>query len=800
MQLPQTAAWVPLRNSERPIPPGGKWLGPVDPSEPIMVTIRVRPGVGTGSRSPGATDSGHLREPSGHRWQEPGEVGGADPGDLDRVQEFAGQAGFDIIELSLARRSLVVWGTAAAIAGAFRVELVHYDYAGNLRRGQIGPVYLPPTIAHIVQDVSGLDEGLPDAIATIIPSLRVPRFTSRQIAIPLLAFLVGSALTIFLFRTSAGVRSTPHRANPAAQSAAPRPTLHDLRLAEIESAAWKSLDAGRLRDAQDDFLRVLTLDPTRYTSMRGLVAVRRRMAGGDLAVIRQQVAVYRDAVKRGVAADEYAPSVLKALISASLTVVKELESPQESAGAAAPNRSPGPPGAPSKPAGERVSANGKLPHPKVTDAKPAPVQKLAASDGRLPQPAIPVKAALRTSVPPATPVDKQPVAAAPQGLSIANAPVASQPASPASAPPPPTSPPVPTPRPTSAGGPAATPPSNHLYMVRIGPLTDRDRATAIAKQLSAGGFPQAQVNAQTGYRVLSEPLPRQAAEKLAATLAARGFRTSTDALTGDTVQLVFGVFASQKDAATLSGRIAAAGYDAWIREAPVYTVNLGPHPQATVTIITDMVRASAPDTTVAATDASSQASPTPAAAPRVLAPPPAASPQAPAGPPAVSGQSPRPAPVRQASTPPANPLYVVRIGPVFDHDRAATVAKQLSSEGFAQPQITEQRGYRVVSEPLPRKEAEDLVAALAGHGLRSYAESLTGDSVQLLFGVFASQKDAEALSSRIAAVGLYARIREGLVYTLRLGPYPQASVNAITGIVSAGAPEATVATDPVSTP
>ena len=525
--------------------------------------------------------------------------------------------------------------------------------------------------------------------------------------------------------------------------------------------------------------------------------MRRKMAGDNPRLLRQQAAVYRGAVTRGFAADEYTPSALKALISASLTVVKELESPQESAGAAAPNRSPGPPGAPSKPAGERVSANGKLPHPKVTDAKPVPVQKLAASDGRLPQPAIPVKAALRTSVPPATPVDKQSVAAAPQGLSIANAPVASQPASPASAPASPTSPPVPTPRPTSAGGPAATPPSNHLYMVRIGPLTDRDRATAIAKQLAAGGFPQAQVTAQTGYRVLSEPLPRQAAEKLAATLAARGFRTSTDALTGDTVQLVFGVFASQKDAATLSGRIAAAGYDAWIREAPVYTVNLGPHPQATVTIITDMVRASVPDTTVAATDASSQPSPAP---PRALAPPPAASPQAPAGPPAVSGQSPRPAPVRQASTPPANPLYVVRIGPVFDHDRAATVAKQLSSEGFAQPQITEQRGYRVVSEPLPRKEAEDLVAALAGHGLRSYAESLTGDSVQLLFGVFASQKDAEALSSRIAAAGYDAWVREGPIYTLRLGPYPQASVNAITGIVSAGAPEATVATDPVSTP
>jgi hypothetical protein len=143
---------------------------------------------------------------------------------------------------------------------------------------------------------------------------------------------------------------------------------------------------------------------------------------------------------------------------------------------------------------------------------------------------------------------------------------------------------------------------------------------------------------------------------------------------------------------------------------------------------------------------------------------------------------------------------MVRIGPLTDRDRAAAVAKHLSSEGFAQPQIIAQTGYRVLSEPLPQKVAENLVATLAGHGLRSITESLTGDSVQLLFGIFASQKDAEALSSRIAAVGYDAWIREGPIYTLRLGPYSTASVNAISGIVRTGAPEATVATDPVSTP
>jgi cell division septation protein DedD len=771
MQLPQTAAWVPLRNSENRIPPGRKWLGPVDPSEPIMITIRVRPGVGTGSGSPDAMETGHLREPSHYGRQELGEGNGADPADLDRVQEFASQVGLDIIEVNPVHRSVVVWGTAAVISGAFRVELAHYDHAGKVRRGQIGPVYLPPTIAHIVVEVSGLDDGPPDVVAPATLSHRVPRFTSRQVAIPLLAFLVGSA-AVLLYRGNVSERSTPRQTSRGGQTIAPRPAVvpfssatapltqdvvpsHPVAMpaapqepAELELTAWRLLDAGRLRDAQDNFLRVLTLDPDRRDAMRGLVAVRRKMAGDNPRLLRQQAAVYRGAVNRGFAADEYTPSALKALILASLTAAQELETRQEPVGAA-----------------------------------------------------IPVKAALQTPVPPAKPVDQQIVAAAPQKHPLPSAAVTSQLTSPVPAPPPPISQPVSAPRPTSAGGPAVAPPSNRLYMVRIGPLTDRDRATAIAKQLTAGGFPQAQVSAQTAYRVLSEPLPRQVAGKLAAALAARGFRTSTEALTGDTVQLVFGGFASQKDAETLSGRIAAAGYDAWIREAPAYTVYLGPYPQAMVTTITDMVRAGAPGTTVAADDASSPpSSAPPAAAPRALAPPSAPSPQAPAAPPAVSGQSPQPAPVRQASPPPSNALYMVRIGPVSDRDRAAAVAKQLSAEGFTQPQITPQTGYRVVSEPLPRKAAEDLVATLAGRGLRSHTEPLAGDSVQLLFGMFTSQKDAEALSSRIAAAGYDAWVREGPVYVLRLGPYPQASVNAITGIVRAGAPEATVATDPVSTP
>ena len=588
MQLPQPVAWVPLRNSDRPIPPGAKWLGPVDPSEPIMIAIHIRPGV----------------RPVNRR-QELGEGNGADPADLDKVQEFASLAGLDVIEVSAPRRSAVVWGTAAAIAGAFRVELTHYDYAGTLCRAQIGPVYLPPTIAHIVEEVSGLESGFPDLVAGAATPLRgLPRPSTRQIAIPLLVVLVGSA-AVLVSRGSVFERSTSRHSGGVGQTVGPMPPvvplspaaarqLHDAGPshalvtprtpkdpAQLELAAWRSLNAGRLREAQDNFLRVLAQDPTRSNAMRGLVAVRRRMDDDNPRLIRQQMTAYRAALTRGVAADGYTPSALKVLISAGLTAAQELETQREPAAGATP---------------------------------------------------------VKTLQTPATPVDRLVVTAAPETPLPQSAGVTSPAAPPVPAPVSTPSQPIPAPGPAPAATPAATAPaqpSSRLYVVRIGPLIDRDRALAIAKQLSASGFPQAQVSAQTGYRVLSEPLPRQVADKLAATLAAQGVRSTKVALTGDTVQLVLGAFVSQKEAETLSGRVAAAGYAAWIRETPLYTVQLGPHPRATAATISDIVRASAPDAAVTVDDASSPPSPVPpAAAPQTVAPPP----QPLAPPPAGNGQ------------------------------------------------------------------------------------------------------------------------------------------------------------------
>jgi cell division protein FtsN len=139
---------------------------------------------------------------------------------------------------------------------------------------------------------------------------------------------------------------------------------------------------------------------------------------------------------------------------------------------------------------------------------------------------------------------------------------------------------------------------------------------------------------------------------------------------------------------------------------------------------------------------------------------------------------------------------MVRVGPVSDRDLAATITKQLASGGFTQTNVTNRTGYRVVSEPLPRSNADGVIATLAGRGFHSQLEPLAGDTVQLVFGIFSSQREAETLSQHIAAAGYDAWVREGVVYTLQLGPYPQSSVNTITGIIKSSAPGASVTVEP----
>jgi cell division septation protein DedD len=527
-------------------------------------------------------------------------VGTASPA-LDGLQEFADRTGLTIIEINRPERRVVLWSTAGNISAAFRAAFAHYECAGKVWRSLTGPIYLPAAIAETVEDVSGLNDSLPDWVSSAILSRADRRSAERPPIMSQLLFVVGGALIalgVFLYWAHAFGRPMAAQTGKVAQIAAqrvavvpsaptsvpqdaavPQPpsTAATVReLAKFEVAAWAALDSGRLQEAQDNFLGVLAIDPARDNAMRGLVTVRRKMGADNPQIVRQQIAAYQRAIDRGTVIDEkYALPVLKVLVSAGLAAAQELDV-QHGPSAPAPPAAQASVPPPIHPQGP-VASRGDVQHPATHPANVPP----KAEDHPAAHPAVPPQT---RPTAPASPAPTRPAAPAPQNPPVQAAQNALSPTSP-------------TPHLSAVPGPQA-PPSNRLYTVRIGPVLDRDRAAAIVKQLSAGGFPQAQTGAQTGYRVVSEPLPRKAAESLMATLAARGFRADVQSLTGDTVQLLFGVFVSQKDAETLSGRIAAAGYDAWIREGTVYTLSVGPYPSASVTAITGIAKAGGPETPV----------------------------------------------------------------------------------------------------------------------------------------------------------------------------------------------------------
>jgi kumamolisin len=141
--------WLPVPGSERQPPPDGRPLGPVDPDEPVELTIVVR------RRRPPALDP-HRTEPLDR--QEFAALAGADPRDLAAVAAFAHRFGLRIVGTDPARRTVTVAGTLGSAARAFAVELQRWERPTGDFRGRTGPVFVPGDVAELVDGVFGLDD------------------------------------------------------------------------------------------------------------------------------------------------------------------------------------------------------------------------------------------------------------------------------------------------------------------------------------------------------------------------------------------------------------------------------------------------------------------------------------------------------------------------------------------------------------------------------------------------------------------------------------------------------------------
>ena len=132
-------------------------MGPANPNESVDVTVRLRSRAG---RTP--LVNADALKPPGERHsiltrKEFEQAYGADPEDITRVEGFAREHGLTVTEKSLARRTVILSGSVAAMNEAFGVELKQYQCPQGRYRGRTGAVNIPEELEGVIEGVFGLD-------------------------------------------------------------------------------------------------------------------------------------------------------------------------------------------------------------------------------------------------------------------------------------------------------------------------------------------------------------------------------------------------------------------------------------------------------------------------------------------------------------------------------------------------------------------------------------------------------------------------------------------------------------------
>jgi kumamolisin len=157
--MPSTKKGILVQGSKRAALKGARKVGPADPRERILVTVMVRRRLSAKGLSSTIEEMSALqpRERKRITQEEFAAAHGADPAEMERVEEFAHEYGLDVVEVSPAQRRLVLSGTVAAFSKAFGVSLARYKHPRGIYRGRTGPVRVPEDLAPIIEGVFGLD-------------------------------------------------------------------------------------------------------------------------------------------------------------------------------------------------------------------------------------------------------------------------------------------------------------------------------------------------------------------------------------------------------------------------------------------------------------------------------------------------------------------------------------------------------------------------------------------------------------------------------------------------------------------
>lgn len=134
---------------------GATVAGALDANEPLQVTMRLRRRHALPSMEALGMQRPSERTPMTAEEFEANH--GADPADIQAVEDFASRYGLSVVESSVPRRSVVLAGTVATASTAFGVSLQRYQYDGGSYRGRTAEVHIPAELSGIVEGVFGLD-------------------------------------------------------------------------------------------------------------------------------------------------------------------------------------------------------------------------------------------------------------------------------------------------------------------------------------------------------------------------------------------------------------------------------------------------------------------------------------------------------------------------------------------------------------------------------------------------------------------------------------------------------------------
>jgi len=138
---------------------GACGVGRSEADKRMEVTLVVRPRSSNCELPSSGQKESSLRLMGSHLAREEfARIYGADPRDLAQVEDFAGENGLDVVETSVPRRTVVVSGSVAAVAAAFKVELTSREPGLDACRRSAAPVLVPAELDRIVIGIFGLND------------------------------------------------------------------------------------------------------------------------------------------------------------------------------------------------------------------------------------------------------------------------------------------------------------------------------------------------------------------------------------------------------------------------------------------------------------------------------------------------------------------------------------------------------------------------------------------------------------------------------------------------------------------